>query len=307
MKLIRGISALVNSKRPTIVSIGSFDGVHLGHRTMISHMLALAAEHQLHPTLITFEPTPKEFFMGSEAPARLSTLREKIRCLQVLGIDQLVCLRFDQTLADMPAEHFIRQILVDGLELKHLIVGDDFRFGKNRQGDSVLLAEKGREHNFVVQDTDTIRHESDRISSTRIREALAQNQFRLVEQLLGRPYEMSGRVCHGDKRGRSIGFPTANILLGERKSPLHGVFIVKAFSGQKQWAGMANIGKRPTVAGQQNRIEAHLFDCDEDLYSQRLRIQFLEKIRDEEKFDSIEALKEQIHLDKIAAQNYFGL
>ena len=307
MKLIRGLSALSDCRRPTIASIGSFDGVHLGHRTMISHMMALAAQQHLHPTLITFEPTPKEFFMGAEAPARLSTFREKIQYLDVLGIDQLVCLRFNQSLATMSPEHFIQDILVDGLQLRHLIVGDDFRFGKDRQGDSELLAKKGREHNFVVQDTDTISHESDRISSTRIREALAQNRFRLVEQLLGRPYEMSGRVGHGDKRGRSIGFPTANISLGKRKSPIQGVFIVKVFSGGKQWAGMANIGTRPTVNGQQNRIEAHLFNCDENLYGQRLRVQFLEKIRDEVKFDSIDALKEQIHLDKIAAQNYFGL
>ena len=306
MELIRGEHNLRPEHRGCVATIGNFDGVHLGHQTVLGQVATKAAELNLPSQVIIFEPLPREFFMAKRAPARLTRFREKVQALQRFSVDRLLCLRFDRTLAEMPAERFIERILVDGLAVRYLVVGDDFRFGKNRLGNFSLLQVCGQQHGFTVAHMHTFEVDAARVSSTRIRTALQNGQLSVAEKLLGRPYRMSGRVVHGDKLGKSIGFPTANIQLGRQVSPIKGVFAVEVFGlNSEPMYAVANVGNRPTVHGIEYRLEAHVLDFDTDIYGQQVHIDFLYKIRDEVKFESIDALKQQITADTSAARNFF--
>ncbi len=304
LKLIRGLYNLRPEHRGSVATIGNFDGVHRGHQAVIAQLREQADALGCSATVITFEPLPHEYFLGDQAPGRLTPLREKLVLFDRLGIDQLLCLPFNASLANLSAEDFIQQVLVDGLHIRRLVVGDDFRFGKGRSGDFALLQRAGRAQGFEVVDTRThVCDEGERISSTRIRKALAQGDFLLAEQLLGRPFTMSGRVIHGDKRGRTIGFPTANIHANHPVSPLRGVFAVHV---EGLGNGVANVGTRPTFDGKHYLAEIHLLDFTGDLYGQRITVQWQKKLRDERKFENFQALVAQIEKDIAAARQYFA-
>ncbi len=307
MELVRGLHNLKLRQRGCVATIGSFDGVHRGHQAVIRSMHAVAEQHDLPATLVTFEPLPREYFSPDSAPSRLTRLREKLHALEQCGVQRVLCLRFDDRLAALPAEDFIDRVLVDGLAVQHLFVGDDFRFGRDRAGNYAMLERAGREHGFAVEAMETVILDGERISSTRVRQALAEGRLDHVELLLGRPYSLQGRVNHGDKRGRTIGFPTANILLRRRTSPLQGVYVVtlRMQDGVPRPA-VANVGRRPTVAGSRLQLEVHLFDFDRDIYGEHVCVEFLHKLRDEQKFDSLDALQAQISKDSEQARAWFG-
>ena len=302
--LIRSFSSSYSKKLPTIVTLGNFDGVHLGHQALLKNLVSIGQQQDLIPTVVTFEPSPQEFFMGDNAPSRLMTLREKYSLLRELGVIQIVCIRFNNAFASISAEQFIENILVERLQTRHMLIGDDFRFGKNRVGDYSLLKSVGSKSNFKVQKWATVCYGEHRVSSSLIRTALQQGDLALAESIMGRPYSISGKVFYGDQRGRQWGFPTANIVLRHGKLPLRGVFLVTATdSTGTQWDGVANVGNRPTVNGQRNQLEAHLFDCNENLYGRRLHITFKKKLRDEQKFSGVDELKNQIEADIQQAKN----
>ncbi|MBK1617613.1 riboflavin biosynthesis protein RibF [Lamprobacter modestohalophilus] len=307
MRLIRGLHNLRDQDRGCVATIGNFDGVHLGHRAVFQRLLAQGEALGLPATVITFEPQPMEYFAPAVAPARLTRLREKVAAIADDGIERILLLEFGPRLAEMDAHDFIQQVLVDGLGVRFLLVGDDFRFGHNRSGDYALLervgAELPPEQRFEVANLKTITHADERISSTRIRELLAAGDFEQARQLLGRPYRICGRVGHGDQRGRTIGFPTANIELHRRISPLRGVYAVWVQGvADDPWPGVANIGRRPTLAGTDERLEVHLFDFDGDLYGAHLQVEFALRLRDEQRFNSFEALRAQIERDAESAR-----
>jgi len=308
MRLIRGLHNLRAADLGCVATIGNFDGVHLGHRAVFQRLLARGRELGLPATVITFEPQPMEFFAADAAPARLTRLREKIAAIAADDIERVMLLEFGPRLAAMDAETFIRRLLIDGLGVRFLLVGDDFRFGHNRQGDFALLQAAGREHGFTVEDLHTIKLGDERVSSTRIREALARGDLEQARHLLGRPYRICGRVAHGDERGRSIGFPTANINLHRRRSPLRGVFAVEVHGlDHGPLPGVANIGKRPTVQGTEERLEVHLFDFDRTIYGAHLAVEFRLRLRDEQRFESFQALKTQIERDAAAAREFLAV
>jgi riboflavin kinase/FMN adenylyltransferase len=309
MRVIRGLHNLRAGDRGCVATIGNFDGVHLGHRAVFQRLLARGKEQALPATVITFEPQPMEFFAPDSAPPRLTRLREKLAAIEDCGIHRLMLLEFGRKLAAMGARDFVRELLVAGLETRHLLVGDDFRFGHGRDGDYALLEAMGREHGFTVENLHTVTLAEERVSSTRIREALARGDLDLARHLLGRPYRICGRVAHGDKRGRSIGYPTANVNLHRRESPLRGVFAVVVYGvSDRPWPGVANLGTRPTVAGGKNYLlEVHLFDLAGDIYGRQLEVEFRLKLRDERKFGSFEELKLQIDRDAAAARQYLAV
>ena len=307
MELISGLHNLKAKHQPCVATIGNFDGVHLGHQAVLGQLAEKGAALDLPTTLITFEPQPPEFFMRDKAPARLTSFREKFVTLNRYAIDQVLVLHFNNGLANMEAADFIRRILIEGLNVRHLVVGDDFRFGKDRKGDFALLEQAGREHDFSVVSMTSFRVDGERVSSTGIRSALAEGDFDRAERLLGRHYHMTGIVAHGDKRGRQWGFPTANIRMQRKVIPLRGVFAVEVFGLERGPVfGVANLGTRPTIDGMRTLLEVHLFDFSDDIYGKRINVVFRHKIRDEVRFDSFEELKEQIGKDVISAREYFA-
>jgi riboflavin kinase/FMN adenylyltransferase len=306
MELIRGLHNLRPRHRGCAATIGNFDGVHLGHQAVLGQLSERAAALQLPVTVITFEPQPQEYFSPALAPPRLTRLREKIEALRRFGVERVLCLRFQDRLAGLPAEEFIRLILLEGLAVKYLVVGDDFRFGRGRSGDFGLLQRVGALLGFPVVNMHTFHIDGRRVSSTRIREALAGGDLATAESLLGRPYRMSGRVAHGDKRGRTIGFPTANIFLHRASTPVDGVFAVELFGiAGEPLPGVANVGTRPTVDGTRSLLEVHLFDFDRNIYGCHVQVSFLHKIREERRFENLAALQEQILSDAELARRYF--
>jgi riboflavin kinase/FMN adenylyltransferase len=309
VELIRGHYNLKPRHRHCVATLGSFDGVHLGHQLVIRRTIDKARELRLPATVITSEPLPREFFAPDTSPPRLTRLREKLAVFRQLGVDRVLCLRFNATLANLPAETFVEKILVAGLGINHLVAGDDTRFGKNRRGDFHLLQTLGRQHGFSVESTDTLDRDGQRVSSTRIREALGAGDMQTAAGLLGRSYHMSGRVAHGDKRGRSLGYPTANIHLKRRQTPLMGIFVVEAaLQGEpRHLPGVASIGIRPTFGGGQCLLEVHLFDFDRDIYGRHVDVFFLHKLRDERRFESVEALVEQMDRDADQARVLLGV
>ncbi|MCU7796198.1 MAG: bifunctional riboflavin kinase/FAD synthetase [Candidatus Thiodiazotropha sp. (ex Myrtea spinifera)] len=309
MQLVRGLHNLKSDHHGCVATIGNFDGVHLGHQSVFRHLMEKGAELDLPTTVVTFEPQPREFFQAATAPARLTRLREKLQAIEAVGIERVVVLEFNKRLAAMPAERFVDELLVEGLGARFLSVGDDFRFGKGRMGDFELLRRMGEQHGFEVENMNTYKLDAGRVSSTRIRELLTEGDFTTANQYLGRPYRICGRVAHGDERGRTIGFPTMNVNLHRRVSPLRGVYAVRVDGlGDKSYPGVANIGIRPTVEGDTRYLlEAHLFDFDRTVYGEHVNVEFVQKIRDEKRFDSFEELRQQILLDADVAREILGL
>lgn len=297
MELIRGMHNIRDKHKGCVLTIGKFDGVHLGHQAVISNLVNKARELSLPSTVMVFEPQPEEVFAPDRAPARLSRLRDKYSQLKALGVDRLLCVKFDKQFASQSAEFFVEELLVAKLGVKFLVVGDDFRFGKGRTGDFDMLLAEGEKCGFTVVSTDSFRLKSCRISSTAIRAALADNDFAQAEQMLGRPFAISGKVIHGDKKGRTIGFPTANVLLKRCKTPVNGVFAVTVLVNGRLHKGVANIGTRPTVNGQRSQLEVHIFDFTGNLYGTFISVQLVAKLREEMRFDSFEQLKQQILSD----------
>ncbi|TNE74578.1 MAG: bifunctional riboflavin kinase/FAD synthetase [Gammaproteobacteria bacterium] len=305
MRLIRGLINLNTlSEREDfpfaqgcVATIGNFDGVHIGHQTILEQVKEKAAALGVPSVVMVFEPQPREFFQGNEAPPRLMSFRQKFEALTALGIDHVLCLHFNGRLRRLTSHEFIDTVLVEGVRVRHLVVGDDFRFGCDRTGDFMLLREVGRQQGFTVENTRTVTVAGERVSSTRVRERLTVNGLEEAEALLGRPYRIRGRVVYGRQLGREIGAPTANILL-QRMAPLQGVYVVTAtLEDGEVYDGVANIGLRPTVDGKQPALEVHLFDFAGTLYGQHIEVVFRHGLREEIKFDSVDALKEQIARD----------
>lgn len=292
----------------SVVTLGNFDGVHLGHQAVLHQAASHARRLNLPLVVLIFEPLPREFFSPDAPVARLTRLRERVAFIADLGlVDYLVVLRFNPGLAHMTAPEFIQKILVDALRVRQCVIGDDFRFGHGRQGDFALLRAFGDQHDFAVEAANTWLLAGARVSSTRIRAHLAERDVAGAARLLGRPFTLCGRVIHGDKRGRLLGFPTANVALHRRLSPLRGVFVVAlhCFDGTR-WQGVANIGTRPTVAGTDARLEVHLFDFNQDIYGRLVRVEFLHALRDEQKFNSLAELTAQITQDAAAARAWLA-
>jgi len=281
--------------------------VHLGHQMVIDKIINKSKMLKMPAMVIAFEPSAKEFFLKENAPARLTNFREKFSFVSKLGIEKFVCLNFNRSLASMPAENFVKDILVKKLGVRSLTVGDNFRFGKDRQGDFKLLQDLSEPLKYQVEDSDSYTNNSQRVSSTLIRELLSSGDLEKAETLLGRPYSMSGRVVHGDQKGRTIGFPTANIPIRRVKSVLSGVFAVEVMlENGTALNGVANIGKRPTVGGARTQLEVHIFDFSQEIYGELIKVSFCKKIRDEKKFDSFDQLKQQIQKDSQKAQSFFS-
>ena len=307
MELIRGLHNLREHHRGCVATIGNFDGVHLGHQAVIGQLAEKASELCLPTTLITFEPQPQEYFAPQASPPRLMRFREKMQALHRYAVDRVLCLAFNDMLAQMPHTQFIEDILVKGLGLRYLVVGDDFRFGRGREGTFSTLQEAGQKYGFQVVNMHTFSVAGERVSSTRIRQALAKGDMLMAEALLGRDYRMSGRVAHGEKLGRQLGFPTANIHLHRKVSPLQGIFAVEVYGLEREpLHGVASLGTRPTVDGTRTLLEVYLFDFDEDIYGRHIQVSFRHKLRDEERFDSLEALTAQIKKDVDEAQTFFA-
>ena len=292
---------------PHAVTIGNFDGLHLGHKAMLARLQDVARVRGLPTCVLSFEPHPREFFAPEQAPARLSTLREKAECLQRLGIDRLHVFRFDRAFSSLTAEAFIEQVLGRTLQAEYVLVGDDFRYGAKRAGDLALLQKQGRSLGFDAESLPTVEIAGERASSTAVRQALAAGELEHAARLLGRPYSISGRVVHGDKLGRDIGFPTANIQLKHNRPPLMGIFAVEVCGlNGAPLPGVASLGKRPTVKGADAVpvLEVHLFDFAAEIYGRRVRVDFLSKLRDEEKYPDLDSLVAQIRRDVDNAKQF---
>ncbi|WP_019531172.1 bifunctional riboflavin kinase/FAD synthetase [Dasania marina] len=307
MELIRGIHNLRPRHRACVATIGAFDGVHRGHQAVLNALIAKGRDMGLPTTVVVFEPLPREFFAPRQAPPRLMSFREKFLALKQLGIDRILRVRFDAHCRDMDAGEFVQQVFVDGLAVKYIVVGDDLHFGHNREGDFAFLKEYGERVGFKVSDTQTLVADAQRISSSRIREALQASDFALAEQLLSRPYSITGRVILGQQLGRTLGSPTANVQLRRIQTAMSGVYAAQVrLRDGRLCNAVANVGTRPTVGDLIKAIlEVHLLAFDELLYGQNIEVIFRHKIRDEQKFASLEALKTQIHSDIHAAQAFF--
>lgn len=312
MRLLRGLPQPQQqpSASGVVATIGNFDGVHLGHQALIARCVSQASALGLQSMVVVFEPHPQEYFALKQErevlPARLDTWRDKYEKVAQLGVDFLLCLPFNANLAELSAEAFISDVLVARLKVKHLVLGDDFRFGQGRKGDFHLLQEKAETGGYSLESIDSFLQAEQRISSTAIRAALAEGDCEKAADLLGRDYSISGRVSHGEERGRTLGFPTANIALKRRQSAVSGVFAVRSEWQGQLIDGVANIGPRPTVNGLKPRLEVHFFDLNQDLYGQRLRIRLLGKIREEKRFGSLAELQEQITIDSAEAKKFLS-
>ncbi|MGE6792618.1 FMN adenylyltransferase /riboflavin kinase [Pseudomonas guineae] len=306
MQLVRGLHNLRPQHRGCVATIGNFDGVHRGHQAILARLRERSAELGVPSCVLIFEPQPREFFAPEGAPARLARLRDKLALLAAEGVDRVLCLSFNRRLRELSAAEFVQRVLVDGLGVQHLEVGDDFRFGCDRAGDFAFLAEAGEREGFSVEAASTVELDGIRVSSTRVREALDVGDFALAEHLLGRPFQIVGRVLHGQKLGRQLNAPTANVQLKRKRVPLRGVYLVSTEIDGQTWPGVANIGVRPSVAGDGSaHLEVHVLDFAGDLYGRRLTVAFHRKLRDEQRFASLEALKAAIAADIVAARAYW--
>lgn len=304
MRITHGFTPLGT---PHAVTIGNFDGLHLGHQAMLARLQDVAQARGLPSCVLSFEPHPREFFTPEQAPARLSSLREKAECLQRMGIDRLHVFRFDRAFSALSAEAFIEQVLGTTLQARYVLVGDDFRYGAKRAGDFALLKQAGQSLGFEAEFLPTVEVAGERASSTAVRQALAAGELEHAERLLGRPYSISGRVVHGDKLGRDIGFPTANIQLKHNRPPLLGIFAVEVYGlNGEPLPGAASLGKRPTVKNPDAVpvLEVHLFDFNAEIYGRRVRVDFLHKLRDEEKYPDLDSLVAQIRRDVDHAKQF---
>ena len=299
MQFTRGLYNIPVPATPCALTIGNFDGLHRGHQAVIQELAAAAEERNLPTSLMLFEPQPVEYFARDRAPTRLYRCREKLLAIQQQPIDLVILMNFNASLANLEAGDFVKQILINRLGMKYLLVGDDFRFGKNRLGDHDLLEQLAEQYGFELGHLDSVIQSGQRVSSTLIRQHLSAGEFSQASELLGRPYRMTGRVVHGDAIGRDIGFPTINLPVNRLRSPLRGVFAVRVFCIEDSGPlnGVASIGSRPTVDGKHCVLEVHLFDWSGDCYGRRVEVEFVEYLRDEEKFESMEAMTLQIQRD----------
>ena len=315
MYLIRGINNIDlfrtrHSEVSTVATIGNFDGLHLGHQQILKTMQKEADFHGLWKLIVFTEPHAQEFFaeaagLDASKPPRILPWQEKVRKMKELGVELAFFLKFNNQLRSMTPRNFLDKVLLR-LNIKKLILGDDFRFGANREGDFNLLKKWGSANSIEVSNTETFKMEGERVSSTRIRKALTNNDFELATKLLGRPFTYAGKVVYGQQLGAQLGIPTANLWLPKNKLPISGVYIVKALLDKKVLNGIANMGIRPTIGGELPVLEVHLLDFSQSIYGQTLTVEFLKKVRDEKKFENTTALKEQIFKDITTAKNYFG-
>lgn len=307
MDLIRGFHNLSGNECGCVATIGNFDGVHLGHQAVLAQLTQYGKMLDLPVVVVIFEPQPQEFFNDENtAPARLTRFREKVQALQRYGVDKVVAVPFNRVIASMPADDFIRRLLVDGLKVRHLVVGDDFRFGYHRRGDFALLKAAGERHGFQVANMHSFEVDGVRASSTLIRKALDEGDIVTAEKLLGRTFRLSGRVAYGDQRGRQLGFPTANINLRRLASPVRGVFAVEVYGLESSpLQGVANVGTRPTFNGKTTVLEVHLLDFNDDIYGCHLNVNFRYRVRSERRFEGLDALKAQIDRDIETTKNFF--
>ncbi len=312
MKVFRGLPN-AEARRPCALTIGNFDGVHRGHRELLARVSEAAARLGVESAVMTFEPHPREYFAHlagdeSRAPRRIANLRDKLQALGACGIDRVVVEHFNARFASLSPERFIEEVLVDGLHVKWLIVGDDFRFGAKRAGDFAMLVEAGRRFGFEVVALPTVVHGDARISSSAVRSALESGDFARAEQLLGHPYAISGHVQHGRKLGRTIGFPTLNLKIAHRRPAASGIFVVQVHGlADHPLPAVASLGVRPTVEDNGRvLLEVHIFDFAGDCYGKLVRVEFLKKLRDEEKYDDLETLTRAIDADARAAREFFA-
>ncbi len=302
MEFIRNPQKLAFYPTGCAITIGNFDGVHLGHQKVLQQLIKSAQTLNLPTVSLIFEPQPQEFFAPTQAPVRLTRLREKLKFMP--HIDKVICLHFNAKLASLSAQDFIQQVLVQGLNIKHMVIGDDFRFGKRQQGDFKILQKAGQQYHFSLEKQHTYELGEQRISSTRVREALVHGDLKMAQNLLGHPFSLCGKVRYGAQKGREIGFPTANIALHRPISPMTGVFAVRVHRIKHYpLPGVANIGTRPTIDGKRLLLEVHLFDFHETIYGHYVEVEFVEKIREERQFPSFAALKIQIEQDATLARS----
>jgi len=312
VKVIRGIPPVANWT-PCALTIGNFDGVHRGHQALLKKLVTTAKAQNLQSCVMTFEPHPIEYFAPEKAPSRILSLRDKLEALAKVGIDQVLVVHFNQHFANLSPEEFVKTILVQGLQVKSILIGDDFHYGAKRAGNFSTLQEAGKVEGFSVERMDTLMESNERISSSAIRTALEQGHLEKARQLLGRPYMLSGHVLHGQKLGRSLGFPTLNISLANklhrRKPAAQGIFIAQVHGlSDNPLPAVASLGQRPTVDDSgRYLLEVHIFNFNQSVYGKLVQIELIEKIRDEEKYNDLEALQNAIWQDALAAKNYFEI
>lgn len=303
MRLVRSIAALEScTSVPRVLTIGAFDGLHLGHQEIFRRVLGIAADERLTVTALSFEPTPAEFFARGEPPARLTCFRERFEQLDEIGVDELVCPHFREV-NSLEHSQFVKSVLIDGLSVRHVVVGHDFRYGANREGTIASLRQAANDYGFGLTVVEPVYVDGERVSSTKIREALAQGDLDTAGRLLGRDYSMSGRVVHGLGLGRDLGFPTANVNLKRRRAPVDGIFAVRV-DGLKapSLSGVASVGSRPTVGGGKTLLEVFIFDFDASIYGEYITVRFQKRLRSERHFGTLEAMQEQMSLDVTAAK-----
>ena len=306
-KLIHSLKQLSAKEQGCVITIGNFDGVHLGHQQLVAAVVKEAAKRHVPSMVVTFEPHAFEFFSGDHLTIpRLTRCREKYFFLAQCGIDYILILNFNQQLADTTASDFIYKIIHETIHPVAIIVGDDFRFGHKRLGDFALLMQMGKELGFAVSAMETVFIDGERVSSTMVRKALSEGDLIRAKRFLGHPYYMLGRIRYGDRLGRQLGFPTANIYLHRRLTPVKGIYIVYVHGiADQPWPGVANVGIRPTIGGTKTLLEVHLLDFFQEIYGRYVQIEFCKKIRDEERFPHLERLKEAIAEDVLYARDYF--
>jgi len=303
MQLVRGLQNLAPGTRGCVLTVGNYDGVHLGHQQMIARLTCRAAELECPSTVLVFEPSSKEFIDPETAPPRLTRWREKCLALAAQGVDRLVTLRFDEEIRAKMPQCFVDELIVGALRTRHMIVGHDFRYGSSAAGTIETLTAAGRLHGFAVEQIDPFIVDGVRVSSTAIRDRLERGDFIGAARLLGRPYRMLGRVVHGQRLGRTLGFPTANLRLGRRKPPVQGILAVRVHGiGAQPLSAVASLGTRPTVDGVEPLLEVHVFDFAGDLYGRPIEVEFIAKLRDEVKFDSLDSLMVQMRADAALAR-----
>jgi riboflavin kinase/FMN adenylyltransferase len=312
MKVIRGTPHVTNWT-PCALTIGNFDGVHRGHQALLKKLVDKAHEKQLQSCVMTFEPHPIEYFSPEKAPARILGLRDKLQALQSSGINHVLVEHFNQAFASLTPDAFVEQILVKGLQVKYILIGDDFHYGAKRAGNFQSLVDSGKRWGFEVERMDTLTEEGARISSSATRAALTAGDLELTQRLLGRPYTLSGHVLHGQKLGRDLGFPTLNISMAnrlhKRKPAAQGIFIAQVHGlSDNPLPAVASLGQRPTVDDSgRYLLEVHIFNFHETVYGKLVQIELIQKIRNEEKYNDLETLKQAIHEDAVAAKNYFEI
>ena len=309
MRLSRDVAGPCLAPRGSVIAVGAFDGLHRGHQALLAHVHERAQALGCDPVVVSFEPLPRAYFSPVPLP-RLSSVREKLQGFAAAGMTHTLMLRFNRALTAMPAEDFVQRVLVDRLAAREVWVGADFRFGHKRGGDVALLQRMGAQLGFAACVMPAVQREGERVSASRVRALLAAGEFAGVEPLLGRPFVIEGKVEYGNQLGRTLGYPTANIHLHRRVSPVQGIFAVRVGLGESEcsWPGVASLGVRPTVNEvSEPLLEVHLFDFEGDLYGQRMAVQFVAKLRDEQKFDGLEPLKAQMALDARTARERLGM